>query len=66
MDIWEKLYEAAKKEKAVYKLKDAIGKTAGETVIEFPPSVPIIVEGEVINECAVRLIKKKEIKCVRE
>lgn len=49
------------------KLKAAEGKISAEYVIEFPPSVPIIVPGEQIdNKIIEKLKNKKEILCVRK
>lgn len=44
--------------------ENAVGRISGETVIEFPPSVPVIVAGERIDEKTIKLINKEKIKCV--
>lgn len=48
-------------------VKNAVGRICAEYVIDFPPSVPIIVPGEKIDEKILAKLKsKKEIICVRK
>ncbi len=58
-------YEASQMEAESVTLKEAVGRISAETVIDFPPSVPIVCEGEIIDECVLKLIKNKFIECVK-
>ncbi len=42
--------------KVVY-LKDSIGEISAETVMAYPPGIPLVIPGEVITDDAVRLIE---------
>lgn len=44
--------------------ENSVGRISGETVIDFPPSVPIVVSGEKIDIKTVDLINREKIKCV--
>jgi len=59
-------YEVIKMDKEEVLTKEASGRVSAETVINFPPSVPVIVEGEIINDDVLKYINKKTIKCVIE
>ena len=45
---------------------DAIGRISAEYIIDFPPSVPVIVPGELITKEILENIKKDKIRCIRE
>ncbi len=49
--------EALYKEKKLVGLKEAIGMICGTTVIPYPPGIPILMPGEVINRETVQYIK---------
>lgn len=44
------------------KKKECIGCICAETIIDYPPGIPIIVSGEVISENVLKFIKQDEIK----
>lgn len=44
------LYQAYEREKTIVKLQGAIGKIAGEFIYAYPPGIPILTPGEIIDE----------------
>jgi len=58
--------EISKKETETVPLKNALGRISGKTIIEFPPSIPIICEGEIIDEFVLPFIKNKTVECVKD
>ncbi len=54
----EPLYKAWDMDKEPVELDDAIGRISGEFVNLYPPGIPILVPGEVIDEKILRQIKK--------
>lgn len=55
------IYEAIQKERIWLLPKEAVGKISGEFVSFYPPGIPMIVPGEVINEeLACKIEKTKE------
>ena len=41
----------------VINLKDSLGEISAETVMAYPPGIPLVIPGEVISEDAIRLIQ---------
>lgn len=54
MGIWQ----AFEREKNWTLLEDAEGKTAGSYVYPYPPGIPVLIPGEVVNETIICAIKK--------
>ncbi len=50
-------FEAVKNVKSI-PIEDAIGKVAGEAVTAYPPGIPIIIPGEVIDKRDIELLKE--------
>ena len=58
-------YKTAELERETVPLCDLKGRVSAETIIDFPPSVPIVCEGEIIDEAVLKLIKNKTVECVK-
>ncbi|MDD6207908.1 MAG: aminotransferase class I/II-fold pyridoxal phosphate-dependent enzyme [Clostridiales bacterium] len=54
MGIWQ----AFEREKEWTVLEDAEGKTAGDYVYPYPPGIPILVPGEIVNQVVIDRIRK--------
>ncbi len=58
-------YEVSLAETEIVPRAEALGRTSAQTIIEFPPSIPIVCEGEIIDEFIIELIKNKTVECVK-
>ncbi len=47
-------YDAPNK---IVNLKDSIGEISGETVMAYPPGIPIVIPGEIISSDAIKMIE---------
>lgn len=56
-EIIIKPYEAMIKEKVHISFKDAEGYVAGDNIIPYPPGIPIVMMGEMINHHVIKLIE---------
>ncbi|WP_255263183.1 hypothetical protein [Anaerococcus prevotii] len=51
------IYECIHRNKKNYKLYDSIGKICGDFIYAYPPGIPILVPGELIDEDIIKNIK---------
>ena len=51
------IYECIHRNKKNYKLYDSIGKICGDFIYAYPPDIPILVPGELIDEDIIKNIK---------
>ena len=51
------IYECIHRNKKIYKLYDSIGKICGDFIYAYPPGIPILVPGELIDEDIIKNIK---------
>ncbi len=58
-------YEVSLRKTETVPMKEAIGRISAQTIIDFPPSIPIVCEGEIIDENVIGLIKNKTVECVK-
>ena len=51
-------YEALNKEMEVVALDDTNGRVAGDYLYKYPPGIPLVVPGEIVNETVINEVKK--------
>ena len=51
-------YEVFKKEYEILNFKDCEGKIAKESIIPYPPGIPLICAGEIITKDSINIIKE--------
>ena len=51
-------YEALNKEMEVVALDDANGRVAGDYLYKYPPGIPLVVPGEIVNETVINEVEK--------
>lgn len=51
------IYECIHSNKKIYKLYDSIGKICGDFIYAYPPGIPMLVPGELIDEDIIKNIK---------
>lgn len=50
-------FEVLEKNKCSIKIKDAVGKVCGQNIVPYPPGIPMVMVGEVIEQEHVNMIK---------
>ena len=50
-------YEVFKKKEKILKIEDSIGCIAKESIVPYPPGIPLVSPGEIITEEVVNIVK---------